>query len=234
MMRQLIMCGTALFSIADASIANCEEAFMLRLPVNCELGRNCFVQNYVDRDPSGNIRDFSCGRRTYNGHDGLDFRIPDMAAQRKGVEVLAAAPGRLLRMRDGIDDVLGKVSDKVASAGRECGNGVVIEHQGGWTTQYCHMAKHSIRGKLGDNVEAGQLNGTVTRISGDAVKDDRSGPSYYRVGISISQTELAKLEKLSLVPGMPVECYIRTGDRTVLSYITKPLEDHTHRVFRDK
>lgn len=78
-----------------------------------------------------------------------------------------------------------------------------------------------------------QLSGMVTRISGDAVKDERSGANYYRVGISITQAELAKLGKLSLVPGMPVECYIRTGDRTVLSYITKPLDDHTHRVFRE-
>lgn len=161
MMRRLIKCGVTLSSVVYATFANCEEPFELRLPLNCEIGRNCFVQNYVDHDPSGNIRDFSCGRRTYDGHDGTDFRIPDMTIQRKGVEVLAGAPGRILRMRDGVDDVLGKVVDGVVTAGRECGNGVVIEHQGGWTTQYCHMAKHSVRGKPGDQVEAGHPIGLV-------------------------------------------------------------------------
>ncbi|MDE5451439.1 HlyD family type I secretion periplasmic adaptor subunit [Bradyrhizobium sp. CSA112] len=77
-----------------------------------------------------------------------------------------------------------------------------------------------------------QLSGTVTRISGDVVKDD-SGATYYRVGIAISQDELAKLGKLTLIPGMPAESYILTGDRTVLSYFAKPLRDHTHRIFRE-
>ena len=77
-----------------------------------------------------------------------------------------------------------------------------------------------------------QLTGTVTRISGDVVKDD-SGASYYRVGIAIGQDELAKLGRLTLIPGMPAECYILTGDRTVLSYFAKPLRDHAHRIFRE-
>lgn len=77
-----------------------------------------------------------------------------------------------------------------------------------------------------------QLSGAVMRMSGDVVKDD-SGASFYRVGITIPQSELAKLGDLKLVPGMPVECYIRTADRTVLSYFAKPLRDHTHRIFRE-
>lgn len=62
----------------------------------------CFVENYVDHDPSDGWRDFRCGSRTYNGHRGTDFRIPSLVSQREGVELLAAAPGRIQRMRDGI------------------------------------------------------------------------------------------------------------------------------------
>jgi hypothetical protein len=124
------------------------------------------VQNYVDHDPSGNIRDYQCGSRTYDGHDGTDIRIADLEIQRKGVEVLASAPGRVIGFRDGVDDISVRTVGKAAVAGRECGNGAVIEHDNGWRTQYCHMAKGSLRNKIGDRVVTGQPIGLVG-LSGD-------------------------------------------------------------------
>lgn len=142
------------------------EPFALGFPVKCEPGSTCFVQNYVDHDSSEKVGDYSCGSRTYNGHDGTDIRVPDLAIQRKGVEVLAAAAGRVTNVRDGMTDVSVRVAGKAAIAGKECGNGAVIEHEQGWSTQYCHMAKGSLRVKPGDQVTAGQAIGSVG-LSGD-------------------------------------------------------------------
>ncbi|CAN1485957.1 Peptidase M23 [Caulobacteraceae bacterium] len=131
------------------------------LPIACEIGRNCEVQNYVDRDPSIAAKDYMCGSASYNDHSGVDFRIPDMAAQRRGVDVLAAAPGRVSRVRDGVADVSVKLIDRRTIEGRECGNGVVIDHGGGLTTQYCHMANGSIVVANGTEIRAGQKIGQV-------------------------------------------------------------------------
>lgn len=133
----------------------------LVLPVNCELGSTCFVQSYLDHDPTGLARDFHCGPKTYDGHDGTDFRVPDLSAEEAGVEVLAAASGRILRTRDGMDDVSVAAIGKAAVAGKECGNAVVIRHDDHWSTQYCHMRKGSVRVKPGDSVSAGQPIGLV-------------------------------------------------------------------------
>jgi hypothetical protein len=115
----------------------------------------------VDHDPSDRTLDFRCGHRTYDGHDGTDIRLADLDIQRKGVEVLATASGQVAHARDSMEDVSVKIIGKAAIAGRECGNGVLIEHGSGWSTQYCHMAKGSIRVKPGDKVSSGQVVGLV-------------------------------------------------------------------------
>ncbi len=142
------------------------ELVVLTLPVKCELGVTCFVQNYVDHDVSDKGRDYQCGSRTYDGHDGTDIRIPSLGAQHGGVDVLASAAGSVTGARDGVEDVSTRVAGKAAIAGKECGNGVVIEHGNGWRTQYCHMAKGSVRVKVADRIEAGQPIGKVG-LSGD-------------------------------------------------------------------
>ncbi len=129
-------------------------------------GQNCFVQNYVDQDPSSKARDFHCGSRTYDGHTGTDIRVPDLQSQHKGVEVLAAAEGIVGAIRDGVPDISIRVGGKAAIAGIECGNGVLVNHGHGWSTQYCHMAKGSVRVKAGQHVDIGQPIGLVG-MSGD-------------------------------------------------------------------
>jgi murein DD-endopeptidase MepM/ murein hydrolase activator NlpD len=142
------------------------DEIALGFPVRCELGITCFVQNYVDHDASGKVRDYRCGGRTYDGHNGTDIRIPDLNAQRQGVEVLASTAGNVTAVRDGIEDVSVRTIGKAAVAEKECGNGVVIAHGNGWQTQYCHMAKGSVRVKIGDRVVAGDPIGLVG-LSGD-------------------------------------------------------------------
>jgi hypothetical protein len=153
--------------ICFAVAAEAAEAIALALPMKCELGTSCFVQNYVDHDTSSKVRDYQCGGRTYDGHDGTDIRVPNLEIQRTGVEVLAAGPGRVTGMRDGMEDISVRTIGKAAVAGKECGNGAVIDHGDGWSTQYCHMAKGSLRVKPGDRVVAGQAIGLVG-LSGDS------------------------------------------------------------------
>jgi hypothetical protein len=63
------------------------------------------VVNYLDTDPSPErFADFRCGRRTYDGHDGTDFAVRDAMAMEQGVDVLAAADGTVLRLREGVRD----------------------------------------------------------------------------------------------------------------------------------
>jgi len=151
----------ALVLLIAPTAALAEEAPRFVLPVACELGLSCFVQNYVDADPTPSARDHQCGTLSYDGHNGTDFRLPTMAAQRAGVDVLAAAAGKVLRRRDGVADESVRGNGEASVKGVECGNAVLIEHDEGWQTQYCHMARGSLRVEVGDRVEAGQPIGRV-------------------------------------------------------------------------
>jgi Peptidase family M23 len=134
----------------------------LDLPLVCRLGETCWVANYVDVDPTEAVRDFRCGARSYDGHDGIDFAIRDRAVMERGVPVVASAPGIVRRIRDGIEDIA--LTDQVSRtriAGKECGNGVVVDHEGAWQTQYCHLRRGSIRVRAGQSVERGAELGLV-------------------------------------------------------------------------
>ncbi len=78
-----------------------------------------------------------------------------------------------------------------------------------------------------------EIEGTVARISPDATADQRTGQSFYTVRIGVKASELAKLGAVKLLPGMPVEVFIKTGERNVLSYFLKPLDDQVARAFRE-
>lgn len=78
-----------------------------------------------------------------------------------------------------------------------------------------------------------EINGKVRTISADSVYDEASGASFYRTLISIPKAELNKIGSLKLVPGMPAEILIKTGERQVISYLIKPLMDNFARTFRD-
>lgn len=163
MRRQAVLLAIALSCMNIGRVAAQTEAARpaLRVPLACQIGRDCEIQHYVDRDPGPGVRDYHCGARTYQGHDGIDFRVLDMAAQRRGVDVVAAAAGRVTRLRDGVADISIRAAGAPKIAGIECGNGVVIDHGAGWETQYCHMARGSLRVKVGEMVAAGQPIGRV-------------------------------------------------------------------------
>ncbi|HXD14923.1 MAG TPA: HlyD family type I secretion periplasmic adaptor subunit [Xanthobacteraceae bacterium] len=80
-----------------------------------------------------------------------------------------------------------------------------------------------------------ELNGTVSRIAADTNSDQRTGQSYYLVRISMTAQEVERLGAgVKLTPGMPVEAFIQTGERTMISYLVKPLHDQLMRSFREK
>jgi HlyD family secretion protein len=79
-----------------------------------------------------------------------------------------------------------------------------------------------------------EIYGTVTRISADASADQRTGQTYYTIRIAMPAEEVAKLGEVRMVPGMPVEAFVQTGDRTMISYLIKPLHDQLMRMFREK
>jgi len=79
-----------------------------------------------------------------------------------------------------------------------------------------------------------EINGVVTTISADITQDQKTSASYYLVRISMSAAEIARLNDLKLVAGMPVEAFIQTGDRTVMSYLVKPLHDQIVKAFRER
>ncbi|KGB82464.1 MAG: HlyD family type I secretion periplasmic adaptor subunit [Pseudomonadota bacterium] len=78
-----------------------------------------------------------------------------------------------------------------------------------------------------------ELFGQVTKVSADAFVDDRTQQSYYRAEIILSEGEADKLGELKIVPGMPVETFIRTADRSPLAYLVKPLAEYFNRAFRE-
>lgn len=160
-MSRRTLAGLAALAAAPLAGAAPADGPALSIPIACDVGRVCQIQSYVDRDPGPGAKDYRCGLRTYDGHNGVDFRVPDMAAQRRGVDVLAAADGRVARLRDGVADVSIRAAGAAPVAGRECGNGVVIDHGGGWETQYCHLAQGSLRVGVGQAVRAGQPIGRV-------------------------------------------------------------------------
>jgi HlyD family secretion protein len=79
-----------------------------------------------------------------------------------------------------------------------------------------------------------ELNGVVSRIAPDVTEDPKTGAHYYTVRINIPKDELTRLGDLKLVPGMPVESFMQTAPRTVMSYLVRPFHDQLARAFREK
>jgi HlyD family secretion protein len=80
-----------------------------------------------------------------------------------------------------------------------------------------------------------ELNGIVTRVSADVTTDQRTGQSYYTIRVSMPPEEVARLgTEVKIIPGMPVEAFVQTGDRTMMSYLMKPFTDQLMRSFREK
>lgn len=160
-LRRAPAAALALLGILAMPAAAREGPPALSLPVLCEIGVECFVQQYVDAHPGPVAKDHLCGSLAYDRHDGTDFRVPTLADMERGIPVVAAAPGTVRAVRDGEPDSYLAERGREALRGREAGNAVLLDHLGGWTTQYGHLKQDSVLVRPGQRVGAGQILGLV-------------------------------------------------------------------------
>ncbi len=154
-------------TLATATVAPREAAAqntpLFQMPLECEIGVDCWVLRYFDHDPNGGTKDHECGFMTGDDHRGIDIRVRDYVAMHKGMVVVAAADGVVTATRDGVEDVAVQNNtdsrEEVSRYG--LGNTVILSHGDGWQSAYGHMLKGSVLVKEGDQVTAGQPLGMV-------------------------------------------------------------------------
>lgn len=156
MIRRALLVLT--FPFASSALA---EGFLLQSPIDCDLNNTCYIQQYMDRDPSAGFRDYHCASQSYDGHKGTDFALPSIADVDKNIAVLAAADGTVKGVRDGMIDIEYTTETADLVKNRECGNGVQIDHGNGWVTQYCHLKEGSVMVEPDQKVLAGATLGHV-------------------------------------------------------------------------
>ena len=133
------------------------SALDLGIPIACEYGVDCFIENYFDHSSKRDeVQDHTCGAITQDGNLSTDFILQNYQMMKEGVNVVAGDSGIVLHTRDGMSDISVDLIGEEAVRGRECGNGVIIEHKRGYVTQYCHLKKNSILVKPGEKVEKGE------------------------------------------------------------------------------
>jgi HlyD family type I secretion membrane fusion protein len=93
--------------------------------------------------------------------------------------------------------------------------------------------KARIRFTAFNNTATPEISGEVIVVAADRTTDPEGKVSFFPVRVAIDESQLKKYPELALKPGMPAEVFIETGDRTMISYITKPLRDQFERAFRD-
>ena len=167
---RLIIAAT-LFLFPLAPTAANENKIALDLPVKCgSLAHSgqipCFVQNLVDMDKGPELRDPVCQTSTYNTHRGTDIRVRNIKEVQAGVPIYAMADGVVTALRTNMRDrLLRSKKDISRLRGKECGNGVAIDFGeiGGdkYTSQLCHLARGSIKLKIGQKVKRGQPVGLM-------------------------------------------------------------------------
>ncbi|MBR1187290.1 M23 family metallopeptidase [Bradyrhizobium sp. AUGA SZCCT0160] len=142
-------------------VAGAEEQ-RLGLPVDCKLGIDCFVQQMPDIDPGQATLDPLCGQATYQGHTGWDIRLRTLGEIARDFPVVAVADGTVSRVRDGIPDkIFDAANDRHRLHDLECGNGVLIDHQSGLSSQYCHLKNGSLAVRSGMLVRKGERIGSI-------------------------------------------------------------------------
>lgn len=78
-----------------------------------------------------------------------------------------------------------------------------------------------------------EILGSVTKVSADVFIDEVTGLTYYTAEILPNPGEIEKLDGVELLPGMPVDAFIKTGDRSPLNYLLKPMADYFNKAFRE-
>ncbi|WP_211824920.1 M23 family metallopeptidase [Kistimonas asteriae] len=148
-----------LFSLSTSASAAETPSFIF--PVDCNYGVDCFIQNYVDNDPTPAYRDYQCHHQTYNGHTGTDIRLINLPQMASGVAVLAAADGEVIAIRNSVADVYLDPEKHAQLEAIGLGNAVILQHSDSWLTLYGHLKKDSLKVSKGDWVQQGQVLGDI-------------------------------------------------------------------------
>ena len=154
---------TAFFLVLIPDLAGAQnfEGYFSQ-PVKCAPYKECVVQQYVDLDPSSGRSDYACGKASYDGHKGTDFRLVNGRVYHQNIDVVAMADGTVLRVRDGVmDKLVHGPEDLHRLEGKDCGNGLVIDHGAGVEAQYCHLKRGSLIVRPGERVARGDKLGHV-------------------------------------------------------------------------
>lgn len=131
------------------------------MPARCAVGRTCLVQHFVDTEPGPEALDYKCGTLTTPGNQGTHIRLPGPKEMLKGVPVVAAAAGEVLRVRDGLPDVAVSLIGREALGSSGYGNVVLLKHRDGYLSAYGHLKRGSIKVAKGETVQAGQVLGEI-------------------------------------------------------------------------
>jgi murein DD-endopeptidase MepM/ murein hydrolase activator NlpD len=137
-------------------------AIDLGIPVACNYGDDCHIWVYYDKNElAEKFTDHTCGKLSDDGHKSTDFTVRSHTQMKDGINVVAADSGDVVFVRDGMSDISVNLIGEEAIRGRECGNGVIIDHKRGYRTEYCHLKNGTIVKKVGDKVEKGETIGQL-------------------------------------------------------------------------
>jgi murein DD-endopeptidase len=127
--------------------------FSIITPIEGTVLKDYFIVNHVDHDTiKSSISDIRCGKRTYDGHMGTDYVIPSFKAMDVGVNVLAAADGKVIYI---VQDLFDR--EKGGEPSKTYGNIIIIEHADSFYTYYAHLKTNSALVNLGQSVKAGEI-----------------------------------------------------------------------------
>ena len=166
------MLRALLLALVIASPALARDPVLMQ-PLICTLGEDCFILNYVDADPVPGAADFTCGPRSYDGHQGTDFAVLSFDAMRAGVPVRPVSPGVVTHLRDGMPDAGMSGTPSELLANRDCGNGVLIDH-GGDPNENVWLHHAILRGRSLEHIRL------LFEAGGDIRAENREGVSVFR------------------------------------------------------
>lgn len=154
------MCKAIQYALPLLLLTGTASAIPLTFPVDCKLGSDCYIQQYMSDTTAANARDYVGGHLTSSNHNGTDIALPAFSQIKSNIRVVAVADGTVTAVQDNEPDHYNRNYTTNAQT-NTCGNEVSIQHAAGWQSQYCHMKYESIVVKPGESVKAGQTIGYV-------------------------------------------------------------------------
>lgn len=193
-MRQILFIAVLVIMWPLASLA-----VDFHIPLKCDYGKDCFIEYYFDHEEAPDkFIDYRCGNLSKDGQISTIFKLLNHSQMKKGVDVLAVDDGIIRYARSNVMDIDVKLIGQESIHGKECGNGIVIEHPRQYFTQYCHLKQGSIQVKVGEKVKRDQTIG--------------------QVGLS-GNTSFPHLQLTTLKEGIPVDPFTGEDPLTEKSYV---------------